>query len=245
MDGSDRAGRPSFPPLITGLASGPADPFAVALARARHGVDAGLLVWSLTPSRLRTALVLAPEEPLERAVAALPACLTGLRDALGVLAPPETAVHLSWRGALRVNGGEVGTSRITASMPSTGPVPRWMVVGWTLRLRMAEHREPGHTPASTALFEEGCGEVAPVALLEAYARHALHWLSQLDEPGGRVALGREWQGVLWDRGGEVEEERGGIPARGTFLGVDDNFGMLLKGRDRTRSIPLTTLVEAA
>jgi biotin-(acetyl-CoA carboxylase) ligase len=241
-DGSQAPDAPRFPPLLHGLASGPADPFAVALARARHGVDPGLLVWSLTEERLRTALVLTPEEGLDRAVAALPACMVGLRDALGVLAPAETAVQFDWAGTLRINGAVAGGVRAAASMPVRGDVPRWMAVGWDLRLRLPPGAEGGRTPEATALIEEGCGEVAPVDLLEAYARHALHWLNRLEERGGRAALGADWAGLLWGRGETARALDGGA---GTFLGVDEDYAMLLKAPSGIRRIPLTAVVERA
>lgn len=91
---------PQFPPLIKGMAAGPANPLTIATAEAQRGTDAGLLVWSLTDDRMRAALVLAPETPLSHAASALVACGVGLQNALGVLVPPETAVHLEWAGGI-------------------------------------------------------------------------------------------------------------------------------------------------
>ena len=82
---------PSFPPLLKGMAAGPANPFKIACDQARRGVDAGLVAWSAGEDRMRAALVLAPDEPLEAAMAAYIASGVGMQNALGAHAPAETA----------------------------------------------------------------------------------------------------------------------------------------------------------
>ena len=134
---------PSFPPLMTGLATGPANPFSVACTEAEKGTDAGLLAWSLSPERLRAALVLAPEVALEPAMAALCACAVGLQNALGTLAPPETAVHLDWTGGIRINGGHAGGLHIAASTRDPAATPDWLVIGLELTLTLPDRLEPG------------------------------------------------------------------------------------------------------
>ena len=83
--------------------------------QARAGIDAGLIVWSQTESRLRAALVLAPDEPLLRATAGFVACGLAAQNALGIMAPPETSVMLEWGGAIRMNGAQVGHLQLFAS----------------------------------------------------------------------------------------------------------------------------------
>jgi biotin-(acetyl-CoA carboxylase) ligase len=234
---------PAFPPLMTGLASGPANPFPIACAQAERGTDSGLLAWSLSSERLRTALVLAPEVALEPAMAAFCACAVGLQNALGVLAPPESAVHLDWSGGIRLNGGHVGGLHVAASTRDPAAVPDWMVIGLELTLVLPDTLEPGQTPAWTALDQEGCIEVDPVQLLEAWARHTLVWLNALEEPGGRAALHREWRGLAWNLGKPIALAFEGRRIEGLFQGVDENFGMLLKCENGTRLIPLSSLIE--
>ena len=97
---------PTFPPLLTGIAvTGRVEPFDRARALAALGCDAGTVVHNVTADRLAAALVLAPEVPLSRAMAMLPACGLGFQNALGALGPPEVAVHLDWAGGLRRNPG--------------------------------------------------------------------------------------------------------------------------------------------
>lgn len=237
---------PQFPPLMKGLAAGPANPFAIACAEAARGTDAGLLPWSLTDERLRAALVLAPEEPLHSAMAAFCACAVGLQNALGVLAPPETAVHLEWTGGIRLNGGHCGGLHVAASTRDPAAPPDWIVIGLELTLSLpdSDQLEPGQTPDWTALAQEGCGEIDPLALLEGWARHSLVWLHEIDNSAGRASLYREWKGLVWKLGEEVTVPLRGERPQGTFLGVDEDFGMVLKpDSGDTRLIPLTTLIE--
>ncbi|WP_435258492.1 DUF4444 domain-containing protein [Thioclava sp. FR2] len=234
---------PVFPPLMTGMAAGPANPVPIAIAQAERGTDAGLLVWSLTDERLRAALVLAPETKLEQSMAALVACAVGMQNALGALAPPETAVHIDWTGELRLNGAHVGGLRAIGREKDLDRVPDWMVVALDLTLCLPDKLEPGQTPNWTALDQEGCGEIEPIALLEAWARHSLLWLSDLEEAQGRASLYREWKGLVWNLGQTISVPLQGETLTGTFLGVDENFGMILKTTTGTRLLPLTVLLE--
>ena len=118
---------PQFPPLLSGLAvTGAIHPFDTACAMAIEGCDAGLIVHNITADRLMAALVMAPEVPLEDAMAMLPACGVGFQNALGALAPPEVAVHLDWDGGLRINGASCGRLRVAAG----GTIPR-SPAGWS------------------------------------------------------------------------------------------------------------------
>jgi len=229
---------PQFPPRLKGLAAGPANPMVIACDQARRGVEAGLLPWSIGPERLRAALVLAPETALETAIGAFAACGVGLQNALGALAPPEVAVHLEWQGGLRVNGGHCGTLSVAASINDPKAEPDWLIVGLDLTLRQPPDWEPGETPDWTGLHEEGCGEIVPVHLLEAWARHCLVWLNELEQAGGRARLHREWEALAWKRGQDIVLVQNGARLTGRFLGVDENFGVLLKTATGTRLIPL-------
>jgi BirA family transcriptional regulator, biotin operon repressor / biotin---[acetyl-CoA-carboxylase] ligase len=229
---------PAFPPLMSGLAvTGQEDPFETACQRAVLGCDAGLVVHNLAPDCLRAALVFAPEVPLGKAMVMLPTCGIGLQNALGALAPPEVAVHLEWGGGLRINGARCGTLRVAASTTVSNEVPDWLVVGLQLPLWPA-NEDGGETPDETALYAEGCADVKAPALLESWARHTLHWISRWEEDG-LDPLHAEWRGLAHGLG------EGGTwyGATGTFLGVDEDFGMLLRDPETTHLIPLTTRLE--
>lgn len=231
---------PVFPPLMQGLAAGPAaDPFDVACQKAVMGVDAGLVVHRLAMDRMGAAMVFAPEVPLAEAVAMLPVCEVGFQNALGALAPPEVAVHLGWGGDIFVNGARCGRFRMAASGDDPDAVPDWLVVGFELPIMMGVS-DPGQTPDQTALHDEGCADVEPLALLESWARHTLNWISRWEAEGVRP-VHEEWRGLAHGVGDAVTWG----DLSGTFVGIDEAFGMLLREKATTHLIPLWTVLEDA
>jgi biotin-(acetyl-CoA carboxylase) ligase len=226
----------TFPPLMWGE---PATDEALghAARRATLGCDAGLVAYILGPLQAEAALVFAPEVPLSQAMTMLPLCGVGFQNALGALAPPEVAVHLEWDGGLRINGASCGRMRVLASTNDPDTVPDWLVVGWTLPL-IPETDTPGADPDRTSLFAEGCADVDPGALVESWARHTLNWINRWEDEGPRP-LHAEWRGLVHAMG--EPQQRGDLS--GTFLGVDDAFGMLLRDDDTTHLIPLTDLLQ--
>ena len=230
---------PTFPPLMQGerVALG-GDPMETAQARAVLGCEAGTVCHCIQSDRLRAAVVLAPEVPLVDAMAMFPLATVAFQNALGALAPPEVAVQFSWSGGILVNGARCGRVSAAASNSDPQEIPGWLIVALDLALR-SRGESPGVVPDRTALWEEGCGDVSPVNLLESWTRHMLAWISRWTEQGNEP-LHREWialvQGV-----GEVIEIAG---QHGTFLGVDEQFGMLLRSDDGTRLIPLTRVLES-
>ena len=227
---------PSFPPLFTGEAVR-GDPFAAACARAAAGCDAGLITYRPAPERLEAAIVFAPEVPLADAVLALPVCGIGFQNALGALAPPSVGVYLGWNGDIRVNGGLCGRLRMAADTRDPETVPGWLVIGLDL-IAVDATEDPGVTPDTTALYNEGCGDIELPQLLEAWARHTLVWLGRWEDEGVRP-IHKEWIGIA--HGIDEQVTLGGVT--GTFTGVDERLGMLLKSGDTTRLIPLTELLE--
>lgn len=234
----------SFPPLFTGEAvSETTDPFAKACAQAMIGVDAGLLVHSISPDSIRAAIVFAPESPLEQAMIALIACGVGFQNAMGALAPAEVAVHLGWQGEIYVNGGKAGRLRAAASSNDPSVEPDWLVIGLELDLlpRGRGDGEAGDNPNDTCLMMEGCGDISPIRLLEAWSRHTLVWLNDINTDGPR-ALHEQWRGLVKDIGKDITlAVEGGIS--GTFVGIDDAFGLLLRDGIQTRLIPLSSCLE--
>lgn len=230
---------PAFPPLMSGHpVDAGIDPFEKACAMAALGCDAGLIVYNVAANRLAAALVMAPEVPLEEAMAMLPACAVGFQNALGALAPPEVAVHLEWDGGLRINGAACGRMRAMAGANDPAALPGWLVVGLELPLLLASGTAPGARPDETALYEEGCADVDATGLLEAWARHTLNWITRWEDSGSR-ALHSEWRGLAHGIGEDITQDG----RTGTFLGVDENFGMLLRDQDGTHLIPLSSVLE--
>ncbi len=226
----------ALPPLFEARQSDGKDPFSFACTCASKGCDAGLFVYDLRPDVLRAAIVFAPEVPLNEAAIMLPICGVGFQNALGALAPPEVSVHLEWDGKIRLNGAVAGHLTVAASHRSPQLEPDWLVVGLTLAL-WPTNDEAGFTPDETALFAEGCAEVEAPALLEAWVRHTLVWINRWMEDGPR-AVHKEWGGLTHGLNSTVARAN----QKGEFIGVDENFGMILKSNNDTAIIPLTDLL---
>lgn len=233
------AAMPRFPPLMRGHpVDAGTEPFGKACALAALGCDAGTVVHAVTANRLAAALVLAPEVPLAQAMAMLPACAVGFQNALGALGPPELAVHLEWAGGIRVNGACCGRLRAAAAIADPATVPDWMVVALEVPLVQLDDR-PGDHLDETALYDEGCAGVDPTALLEAWARHTLNWITRWEEDGPRP-LHAAWRGLAHGLG----EDAAIAGLAGTFVGIDEDFGMLLRDdAGTTHLVPLTAVLE--
>ena len=224
---------PQFPPLFKGQDAQGGDPFAMAIAAAEVGCDAGLVIFDLAADRLRAAIVFAPDLTLADAAVILPVCGVGLQNAIGALGPPEVSVQFGWDGTVYVNGGRCGVLRIAAS--GTPDVePDWLVIDLTLSL-WPDSDETGLQPDQTALYAEGCAEIDAISLLEAWARHTLVGINTWTD-SGTAQIHREWQGLAHGLEGEVTA--GSLT--GTYRGLDDRLGLLLKIDDTTTLIPLTT-----
>ena len=218
------------------------DPFAQAVASAALGCDAGLIVHNGAGETLSAALVLAPEVPLEEAMAMVFAASLGFSDALGALAPPEVGVHFEWPGGILVNGARCGAFRAAASGAGAAGVPEWLVVGFDLAIALPEGAEPGSTPTETALVEEGCMEVDPFLLLESWSRHTLVWINTWTDDG-MARLHSDWRGKAHGLGEDVTVRIAAETIEGLFVGLDERGGMLLRQGDETRLIPLSAMLE--
>ena len=223
---------PSFPPLFIGRDANGSDPFALACATAEAGCDAGLVIYDLAPNTLRAAIVFAPDVSLARAAVMLPICGVGFQNALGALAPPEVGVHLGWDGTIYINGGRCGAMHMAASGQPEDE-PDWLVIDLTLALWPVSD-DTGLTPDDTALYAEGCAEVDAVALLEAWVRHTLVGINAWADTG-TAQLHREWSGLAHGLEGEITV----AGQTGTYSGLDENLGLLLKVDEKIILVPLT------
>lgn len=232
---------PSFPPLFSGESTG-ADPFAIAIERARAGTDAGLIVHRIRPDLLSAAIVLAPEDPLEDSMAMVFAAANGFADAFGALAPSEVAAQFDWPGGIRINGARCGGFRAAASTRDPAAIPDWLVIGFDLPFFAPAEEEPGDNPDHTTLWEEGCSEIEPRRMLESWSRHMLVWINTWLEDG-MPRLHTDWVGRAFAIGRHVELDLGGTRHAGDFVGVDERGGMLLKCENGTRLLPLSMMLE--
>lgn len=214
---------------------------ARAVQRAVSGVDAGLVVHDVNSAWLKAAVVLAPETALEDSMAMVFAAALGFSDALGALAPPEVAVHLTWPDGIRVNGARCGRLLAASSTEDREAVPDWLVLGLDVPIKFSGKEEPGLTPDETSLIMEGCGEIDPFNLLESWSRHMLVWINTW-ETAGMSRLHTEWRGKAFDMGEEVTVRHEGQMLTGTFTGLDEKGGLLLRTSNDTRILPLSSML---
>lgn len=228
---------PLFPPLLTGeVVPNHTDPFNKAVSRAIAGIDAGTIFYSDANDRLRAALVLAPETPLEEAIHAVYVVQIGLAESLGALAPPEVPVHFQWPDRIKVNGARCGEVRFATDASDPKAHPNWLVIGIEVPF-LPDQNEPGENPNQTCLTEEGCVDITPMALLESWSKHTLLWLTYfLDSGFERVH--NEWRPRCDTLGKMID-----YPKSGTFVGLDEKGRMLLRRGAMTETLSLTTFAE--
>ncbi len=235
---------PVFPPLLRGQkVAGDVDAFSKAMAVAATGIDAGLIVWADRAECLDAAIVLAPETRLDAAMAMVPLVMVGLGDAIGALAPPEVAVTWRWPDVIEVNGAACGVVRAGAATRDPEAEPDWLVIGVTLQFTPLLD-EPGRMVQVTALHDEGCVEMSPVPVLEAWARHTLVWLNRWSEEGF-APVHESWRGRCPTLGEETTVQIGGEKMTGLFVGITDYGDALLKTEQTSLALPLTGLLDDA
>jgi hypothetical protein len=177
---------PDLPPGYT-LKLCVADAFASACQAAREGAADGFMLMVDRQDRCEAALVLRPLDPILPALTLAYVGLLGLHDGLAAVAPAETPASIGWPDRLQVNAACVGGIRIEAGpLVEKGgmtDVPDWLVLGITVQMTGSGDDMPGTDLAYTNLHEEGCGAVTVPQLIEAFARHLLHWLDRWQEEG--------------------------------------------------------------
>jgi hypothetical protein len=161
----------------------PSDAFGQACREAAPG-GAGTLVWSRSPDLVDLALVLEPEEPLRTARRAFLACMSALADAVGSCAPPDKPITLQWPDTLCFDGARLGGGRL-AWPEGCGEEdePDWLVFGATLIGSKAAAGDPGLTPESTSLEEEGFEPADRDRMVGSFARQLLRTLDLWSERG--------------------------------------------------------------
>ncbi|MEN3794216.1 biotin/lipoate--protein ligase family protein [Fulvimarina sp. MAC3] len=232
---------PEFPPALDPrVLSADKDPFAEACDAAKTGeLSAGDLLWSSSATRASAALVLEPEDALCRAIQMIPVMMVAIGDALGAIGPPNLALMFRWPGTIMANGAATGHVSF-AAFPGweADSVPDRIVVGFEILLDASEcgWREPGEDLRTTALYEEGCGDLDRTMLLESIARHFLAgldgWLHDGFQP-----VHQSW----WSKADETRTVSLGLAGRtleGEAVGLDEAGGLLVKTDGRTELVSL-------
>jgi biotin-(acetyl-CoA carboxylase) ligase len=97
--------------------------------------------------------------------------------------------------------------------------------------------EPGRTPNVTTLWDEGCGGIRLVPLLESFTRHFNTWVHTFETDGARP-VHEAWLQRAEGRGEPITVALGGVEHAGAFLGLDENGDLILKTESGTELLPL-------
>jgi biotin-(acetyl-CoA carboxylase) ligase len=162
-----------LPPAFS-LATPPAGTGAFAYACCEAGrMEPGTLVWSPGRDLVDFAVVLQPEEPLATARRAFVVGMGALVHAVASVAPPDKPLRIDWPDTIRFDGARLGGGRLGwPDDGDEGAEPAFLVFGATLVASKGAD-DPGLTPDSTSLEEEGFEPGCGAALVEAFARHLL------------------------------------------------------------------------
>ena len=137
-------------------------------------LGAGTLTGRAGEHVVELAVVLEPEEPLRAARRAVLVCMAALADAVGAWAPPEKPVTAAYPDILAFDGGRIGGGRLgSPSNCDEDDVPDWLVFSAMIIASKQHAGDPGLTPDTTALDEEGFEPEASDGIVEAFARYLL------------------------------------------------------------------------
>jgi biotin-(acetyl-CoA carboxylase) ligase len=229
-------GEPTFPPLFNGFrVELDDDPVAVASSAAASGSGgAGDLYWSASETRLSLALIVEPEVSAGQAMDMLFVAMVAFGDSVGAIAPPEVGITYTWPQTLLVNGARVGSVSIHFA-PDTriDGVPDWMVIELNAQIAFEDGMpEPGLYIDRTTLWDEGCGDLTRDMVLESFVRHLKTWIHNWEMDGVRPVR-EAWLARTVKPGEPVTFGDADEKTAGTFLGLDESGGMLVKTDDTT------------
>lgn len=182
-----RGHRLALPPAFTALVitQDSDGAFAEACRIARtDDAGTGTLVWGGPAETMEIAVVLAPEEPLRTARRAFVAGMVALAAAVGAHAPPEMPIEIEWPDTLLFDGARIGGGRL--GWPDTcgeDDEPDWLVFSGMIIVSKAYAGDPGLTPFSTSLEEQGFGHDDQESLVEDFARNLMKTFESWHEDG--------------------------------------------------------------
>jgi biotin-(acetyl-CoA carboxylase) ligase len=190
------------------------DAFAHAISIA-DAQGAGTLVHVGRFDLAEFAVVLEPEEPLKTARRAFYAGMAALTDALAAHAQPETAIRIDWPDSVLVNGGLVGGGRLAWPQGAgEDKTPAWVVFGAMVRTASLAGHEPGASPFTTALDEEGFAGNFAGQLVESFAKHLMVGIDGW-QADGFAAVARHYFEHM-------------PPEKGMRRDIDDNGDLLIR-----------------
>lgn len=199
------------------------DAFTRACAKAGE-LEPATIVWTPRFHLLEFAVVLQPDEPLATAWRAFYAGMSSLADAVAAHGPPDRPAQFVWPDTLMFDGARLGGGRL--GWPVECPEdqrPDWLVFGAMLILSKHGAGDPGLTPGSTSMEEEGFW-AAPDEVLESFARHLLRGFHLWDTEGFAV-LARDYLKRL-------------VPLYGNWPDVAENGDLLVREGGETTKLGL-------
>ncbi len=177
----------ALPPPYTPLALREGgDAFDRAMAEARAGAGAGLLVWVRRFDTAECAVILEPEETLAEAWQVIFAGAVAVADALSAISPPEKPLTLSPPDRILFDGGLVGGVRLGwPEACAADAVPAFVVFGFALRVELRDDEQ-----GLASLVSEGFDDFATAPFLESFARHFMQVLDVWSNDGPQAVLAR-------------------------------------------------------
>jgi len=234
---------PQFPPLPTGheLKTGqnPARKAAAGAAKGKYG--AGDVLWLRNNDTLDYAIVLEPEVDRIKALEMIFVQMVALGDAIGAIAPPEIGITYHWPNRVLANGAEIGAvNAILSDHEDAHGAPDFMIISTHIQVRpKIGNLNPGLDQSRTTLWDEGCGELDAMQVLDSSARHFMNWVHTWEEDG--------FQPVLTQIDGRMEQGHTlslcGI--EGTFLGLDENANLLIKHDGGTKLVAVSDALDTS
>lgn len=231
-----------FPPLLNSHEmAADQNPAFVGLSGANDGrYSAGDVLWVRNHDTLDFAIVLEPDVDRLRSLEMIFVLMVALGDAIGAIAPPEVAITHYWPNTLLANDAEIGAvhAHLSESDGADG-CPLFMVVAAKIAVRpKMDDMNPGLDENRTTLWDEGCGDLDAMQLLEATARHFMTWVHTWQEEGFQPVL------TLLDSR-MVEGHAVSLPSlKGTYLGLDESANMLVSHDGGSRLIKVSEVVNA-
>jgi BirA family transcriptional regulator, biotin operon repressor / biotin---[acetyl-CoA-carboxylase] ligase len=204
---------------------------------ARDGAAAGTLVWALEQTagrgrrgrawvsprgNLYMSLVMRPDCPVERAAQLGFVAAVAIGSALAEMLPPLDRLSYKWPNDVLLNGRKIAGILLESEMTVLDRLA-FLVVGVGVNLAVAP--QDTEFPA-TSVLEEGLGEIAPAAMLEAFSRHFQSW-EQRWRKNGFTPVRTSWRAAAATRGEPIRVRLDAATLYGRFIDIDEQGALLL------------------
>jgi BirA family biotin operon repressor/biotin-[acetyl-CoA-carboxylase] ligase len=205
---------------------------------ARDGAAAMTVVWALeqTAGRGRrgrpwisprgnfyASLILCPECPASRATQLGFVAALAVGEALGAMLSMIGGLSYKWPNDVLVNGRKIAGILLESEMTAPETLT-FLVAGVGINLL---NSPPDTGYPATSVSEEGFGEIAPAAMLEAFAHRFRFWETRWREDGF-APVRAAWLAGATSRGGPIRVRLETATLQGRFLDIDEQGALLLE-----------------